>query len=307
MNILFIADPVEQYIISKDTTHALMHECVLRGDNVFYAEKHQLSIDGPSLHVNATHLGVSKTEISRNGRKILTENEIDIVFIRTDPPFDSQYLNNTWMLSNFKSHFPILNSPDGIRTVNEKLWVSQFTTLTPKTVISANKTLLNDHISNLKKCIIKPMNGFGGQSIFIVNDNDPNKNVILETVSKGYTEEVILQEYLPDAQVGDKRVLLLNGNILGATLRVHSENDHRNNFFAGGKAEKATVTETEKKAIDHLRPYLQDLGLFFVGLDFIGERLIEVNVTSPTCLKEINELDKCSLETDIIEFAKTLV
>jgi len=306
MNILFIADPVETFIIEKDTTHALMHECIRRNDTVYHAHKNQLSINGSHLHINARQLDVSKTEITPLKSAMLSEEDIDIIFIRTDPPVDTQYLTNTLMLSNFESHFPVLNSPHGLRTVNEKLWVSQFTKLTPKTLISSQKDLLLSHVETLKKCIVKPLNGFGGQSIFIISENDPNKNVILETVSNNFNDEIILQEYLPEAKEGDKRVLVLNGEILGATLRVHSSSDHRNNFFAGGTANKATVTDSEKAAISQLKPFLQELGLYFVGLDFIGERLIEVNVTSPTCLKEINALNSCSLEVDVIDFAKSL-
>lgn len=308
MKTVFIADPAESFIIKKDTTHALMNECFRRNHTVYHALPNQISTSGQNLIIEASEYEVSDTHLTRKGDAIpLSQNDIGTIFIRTDPPFDASYLSTTWLLSNFKSQIPIINNPDGIRSVNEKIWVSQFTEFVPTTLISSSKTQLNKFIGTHEKCIAKPLNGYGGSGIFILDKNDPNKNVILESVSRNYTDAIILQEYLEEAKIGDKRVLLLNGDILGATLRVHNASDHRNNFFAGGSAKKADITAKERHIIEQMKPYLRELGLYFVGLDFIGERLIEVNVTSPTCLKEINALNHCQLEVDIIDFVETLI
>jgi glutathione synthase len=158
-----------------------------------------------------------------------------------------------------------------------------------------------------KDVIAKPTDGFGGQSIFHIKANGPNMNVILETLTNNWTNDIIVQKYIPEAQHGDKRILLLNGNPLGAVLRLHADNDHRNNFFSGGKPHAAEITKRDQEIIDHIKPELKKLGLYFVGIDIIGDYLIEINVTSPTCLQEMNRLYHDHLEDRVIDFSEKLV
>ncbi len=237
----------------------------------------------------------------------LSESETDIIFIRPDPPFDEQYLINTWLLDLIDKKIAIINHPSGIRSVNEKIWISQFKEIIPPTFIGRNKNDIYNFLEKHTKVIVKPINSYGGQSIFVVTKTDTNTPVILETITLNWSKDVILQKYLPESEKGDKRILLLNGEILGAVLRIHSQHDHRNNLFCGGKATKTVITDRDKKIINILRPYLIKLGLYFVGIDIIGDYLIEVNVTSPTCLQEINKLYTLSLEDNIIRFAEELI
>ena len=162
-------------------------------------------------------------------------------------------------------------------------------------------------IQTKKDVIVKPINGFGGQSVFHLQPNGPNRNVILETLTNRWQREIIVQAYVPEAKNGDKRILLLNGEPLGAVLRLHGQDDHRNNFFAGGKPQPCEITSRDREIIHTLKPHLQALKLYFVGIDVIGDYLIEVNVTSPTCLQEINTLYNKSLEFQVIEFAERLI
>jgi glutathione synthase len=214
---------------------------------------------------------------------------------------------NTWLLDRLPSHIPVMNAASGIRAVNEKVWVSQFTSLVPRTLISRDRSEMMRFIAREKNVIAKPTDAFGGQMVFLVKKGDSNINVILEALTQRGTKEIILQQYIPAAAKGDKRILLLNGEPLGAVLRVHAAGEHRNNFFAGGKPVAAKITARDKEIIAALKPHLIRMGLYFVGIDVIGDYLIEVNVTSPTCLQEINRLYKKRLEDKVIDFVEGLI
>ncbi len=309
MKFLFLMDPLEAVVFEKDTTFMLMVGAHEKGHEVYYLPK-----DGISLIEGKAHFHVTKVKPQRIAHEPfieehtlrLSQNDIHAVFIRPDPPFDEQYLMNTWILDHLPKTIPVINDPTGVRTVNEKVWAAQFTAFTPATIISANKRELLDFIAKHKDIIAKPANAFGGQSVFHIESGHTNTKVILETLSKGYGQPIILQKYIPESKNGDKRILLLNGEILGALLRVHSEGDHRNNFYAGGKPAAATINARDKQIVEILKPHLQKLGLYFVGIDILGDYLIEVNVTSPTCLQEMNKLYNQNLEVKVIEFVEKL-
>src|SRR3989338_1153264 len=310
MNFLFFMDPLNTVIMEKDTTFALMLGAHRKGHKIFYIPDGGVSFREGQLFFTATPV-VPQRNAERpfveQEPLILDETDVHVIFIRNDPPFDQQYLFNTWMLDKLVHHVPIINSPHGIRTVNEKIWATQFTSIVPKTLVSRQKDDLVDFIHDLKHVVAKPIDGFGGQGIFQVKEGDLNTNVILETLTNSWKQDIILQQYVPAAQNGDKRILLLDGEPLGAVLRVHSRDDHRNNFFAGGKPHAAEITERDQEIIETLSPHLKRLGLYFVGIDIIGDYLIEVNVTSPTCLQEMNRLTGQELEDRVIEFAENLV
>jgi glutathione synthase len=237
----------------------------------------------------------------------LPQNDVDAVFIRTDPPFDAEYLMNTWLLDLLPTSIPVINRPAGIRNVNEKLWTTQFTDLVPSTLVTRSRNHFKDFLARHGEVIVKPTDGFGGTGIFRVRHGDTNASVIFETMSQHGALELIIQDYVPAAEVGDKRIILLDGEPLGAILRVHGDDDHRNNFFAGGRPEATTITENDQRIIDTLAPHLKRLGLHFVGIDVIGDYLIEVNVTSPTCLQEINAVDGGHHERTVIERIEKMV
>jgi len=251
--------------------------------------------------------GIAHMPFKEDTAARLSQDEIHAVFIRPDPPVDEQYLMNTLLLDHLPKKIAVINSPSGIRTVNEKVWVSQFKDITPPTIISANKRDLLSFIAKHKNVIAKPTNGFGGQSVFHIQKECTNTNVTLETLSERYNKAIIVQKYVPESKKGDKRILLLNGEILGAVLRLHEEGEHRNNFYAGGKAMPAKINANDKKIVALLKPHLQKLGLYFVGIDILGDYLIEVNVTSPTCLQEMNRLYNVELEKKVIVFVEKLV
>lgn len=310
MKFVFLMDPLETVHMEKDTTFMFMLEAHKRGHEVYY-----LPEDGISLHHGRLHFHTLKVKPQTIVHQAfieehfvdLTDDQISAVFVRTDPPFDEQYLMNTWLLEFLPKHIPILNSPSGIRSVNEKVWAAQFTHLVPPTVISSNQGKLVEFVAKEQNVIAKPTSGHGGKAVFHIKPSDTNTKVILEHLTNNWNTPIVLQRYIPEAKIGDKRILLLNGEPLGAVLRVHAEDDHRNNFFAGGKALATEITDRDLEIVSALKPFLVELGLYFVGIDIIGEYLIEVNVTSPTCLQEMNQLYNLRLEEKVIDFIEKLI
>jgi len=309
MKFLFLMDPLETVVMEKDTTYILMLGAHNKGHSVYYLPKGAITLQNKSVLFHAikvTPQAVEHQPFVIDRPVTLTDAEVDVVFVRPDPPFDAQYLMTTWLLDRLPSRVKVINNPQGIRTVNEKIWATQFTTLIPPTIVSASKHDLLNFLKEEPDVIAKPTDGYGGQSVFHIHPGQGNTNVILETLTDRWSKEIIVQRYVPDSKDGDKRILLLNGDPLGAVLRKHSADDHRNNFFAGGKPLATEITPRDQEIIAVLKPELQRLGLYFVGIDIIGNYLIEVNVTSPTCLQEMNRLYNVSLENKVIEFVEEL-
>lgn len=306
MNHVFLIDPPESLHTAKDTSFALMLEAQRQGQNVYIMQRGGVSRRTGSVtlktqkakvhdrETNAFELEAYTTQVAEN---------FDLIWVRTDPPFDTHYLTDTWLLSQLAPKPLVVNSPHGLRTINEKIWATQFAAITPATLITASLDEFQNFLHDHNAVVVKPTDGFGGSSVFVVRAGDKNAAVAFETLAKlsGY---VIVQQYLPAATEGDKRILVLEGEILGAVLRIHGESDHRNNFAAGGKAAAAQITDTDRSIVSMLRPHLNALGIFFAGIDVIGGKLIEVNVTSPTCLREMQNFTKDNLAERIINAAK---
>ena len=310
MKFLFLMDPPSTVNIKKDTSFAFMEGAQARGHELYYLPKGGITLNQGRVEFlvfPVTAQRVPEKPLVLQEAQTLTDEEIDAIFIRPDPPFDPEYLMNTWLLDHCANSVVVVNEPSGVRTVNEKVWATQFTELIPRTMVTRHKSDFLRFLEAEGEVIAKPTDGHGGAAVFRVRQGDLNANVTFEVLSHNESVEVIVQEYLPEASVGDKRILLLNGELLGAVLRVHSADDHRNNFFAGGHAEAAIVTEREKMIIETLKPHLRRLGLHFVGIDVIGERLVEVNVTSPTGIQEASDFANERLDDKVIAFVEKLV
>ena len=303
-------DPLETVIFEKDTTFILMAEARRRGHEVFFLPEDGISLIEGKVFFHVTRVvpqAVSRQPFIKEQTLTLSQDDIHAVFIRPNPPMDEQYLTNTWLLDHLPRSIVVVNNPSGVRTVNEKIWTAQFKDIVPATIISAHAQDLLKFIDQHKDIIAKPTDAFGGQSVFHIEKGNTNTKVILETLTQRYNKQIILQKYIPESQNGDKRILLLNGEILGALLRLHEAGEHRNNFFAGGKPMPTTVNARDEKIIHTLRGHLQKLGLYFVGIDILGSYLIEVNVTSPTCLQEMDRLYNVKLEEKVINFVEELI
>lgn len=305
MKHVFLIDRPETLHPEKDTSFALMLEAQRQGHGI-----HVMLRGGISRKPAGITFQTRKAEVQDKKAEAFTlsameeaaAGDFDIVWIRTDPPFDTNYLTDTWLLSQLEGRPKVLNAPHGLRTINEKIWAAQFTDITPPTLITASAPDFAAFLKEHGAVVVKPTDGFGGSSVFVVNHGDKNAAVVFETLVRlsGY---VIVQQYLKEATEGDKRILVLEGEILGAVLRLHGDTDHRNNFAAGGTAQPATVTANDEKIVTALRPHLKNLGIFFAGIDVIGGKLIEVNVTSPTCLREMQKFTDQNLAKKIIDAA----
>jgi glutathione synthase len=304
-------DPLEGVSFGTDTTFALMLGAHNRRHEVYFVPEDGISLIEGKIYFHTIKVipqAVEHMPFEQEEHMLrLSQDDVDAVFVRPDPPLDEQYIMNTWALDQLPKRIAVVNSPSGVRTVNEKVWASQFKNITPPTIISANPGDLLAFVNKHKNVIAKPTNAYGGISVFHIEKGSTNTKVTLETLTDSYSKPIVVQKYVAEARKGDKRILLLNGEPLGAVLRVHEEGEHRNNIYAGGKALPAKITANDKKIIKVLKPHLQKLGLYFVGIDILGDYLIEVNVTSPTCLQEMNRFYNLKLEEKVVAFVEKLV
>ena len=227
--------------------------------------------------------------LSENKRKTL--NSFNVVLIRQDPPYNMKYLTATYILEKIIETTLVLNNPNSIRNSPEKLLVSNFIDLMPPTLISRNKAEINNFLNLHKACVIKPLYGNGGKDVFFISINDPNLSVILENFLEK-EEHFILHKFISGISKGDKRILLINGEPVGAINRVPNKSQIRANLHIGGIAKKANLSKTDLRICKKIKKTLQEKDLFFAGIDIIDSYLTEIKVTSPTCIREINYFNR---------------
>ena len=308
----FIMDPIQHVLIDKDTTFVFMLEAQARGHEVWYLEMSDLFIERARAMGRARRIELRRE--ANNHFTFGTEHtgplgEFDAIFMRKDPPFDIAYLHATQLLDLAQNEGAVvLNRPAGLRAANEKLYALNFPGVIPATLITHDATRLKAFLDELGgEMIIKPIDGHGGAGIFYVRQDDRNLNSILETLTRDGHEAIIAQQYIPEVRQGDKRLIALNGEPIGCTLRVPRADENRGNIHVGGTCVKADITDRDKEICQTVAPFLQRDGLYFVGLDIIGDYLTEVNVTSPTGVQEIDRLNQTCLEAQVIDFAERQV
>jgi len=226
---------------------------------------------------------------------------MDIIFIRQDPPFDMSYITSTYLLEYIENEVKIINKPSQIRNSPEKLFLNRWKHLTPKTLISRNVSEILDFRKKFENIILKPLYGNGGSGIFFIKKDDKNFNSLIELFIKTETDPFIVQEYLPEITQGDKRIILFGGEPVGAINRVPSTLDIRANIHVGGEAVKTSLSKNDLEICRTIGPTLKENDLFFVGIDIIGKKLTEINVTSPTGFKEIQRLTGFDLAKLLLE------
>ena len=219
-------------------------------------------------------------------------SELNVILMRQDPPFNSAYIYNTYVLEMaVREGVYVSNNPQSLRDCNEKVYATEFPQCCTKHLVSSNQTQLKKFVSEYKDTVIKPLDGMGGTSIFRLKLQDPNLNVIMETITNNYKQKVMIQEYIPEISEGDKRILIVKGKPMAAAIaRIPAEGELRGNLAAGGTAVAKTLSERDQWICDQVAPSLVEKGLDLVGLDVIGDYLTEINVTSPTCFREYQEL-----------------
>jgi glutathione synthase len=301
----FVMDPISSIDIRGDTTFVLMLEAQRRGHRLLYLEQRDLGVGARGVVAVVRPITLRREqgrhfELGEAGVVALDE-AADVVFQRKDPPVDADYVTATQILSLCRRAL-VLNRPEGILAANEKLYALHFADLMPPTRVTRSMSELRAFLEELGgEMIVKPLDGRGGEGIFHVSSKDRNLISILEQSTRFGTRAVMGQQYLPSVREGDKRILLVDGEPIGAVLRVPAAHEHRANLHVGGRAAKAALDANDRAIVERVSPWLRRDGLFFVGLDVIGGRLTEVNVTSPTGVQEINAIEGRALEAEVID------
>jgi len=286
----------------------LMMELQERGHELYYMELDDLFIRGGTPQGRFRQVRVVRATPHYELGKYDTESleDFNAILMRKDPPFDMKFFFATHLLSlvDERKCF-VMNNPKGLREANEKLYALRFPEQIPQTLVSGDLQRLKDFMTELGgEMIIKPLDGCGGSGVFYVNQRDRNTNAILEAATDNGQRFLMAQRYLPEVREGDKRIVVLDGEPLGAVLRVPLDTDNRGNIHVGGQCVKAELAPRDVEICRALSPLLKSDGLYFVGLDVIGNFLTEVNVTSPTGVQEINALNGVKLESQVIDFVE---
>ena len=289
-----VMDPIDRISFKKDSSLAMLLSAQARGWSLFYMDQQDLyQLAGQararmrSLQVfdNPQHWFELGDEIDE------PLSDLTVILMRKDPPFDNEFVYSTYLLEQAEAAGSlVVNSPQSLRDCNEKLFATMFPQCTPATLVSRRPDILREFAKQQRDIILKPLDGMGGSSIFRHREDDPNLSVILETLTAHGTQQIMAQQYLPAIKDGDKRILMIDGEPVPYCLaRIPAAGETRGNLAAGGRGEARPLTDKDRWIAEQIGPELRKRGLLFVGLDVIGEHLTEINVTSPTCIREIDD------------------
>ena len=312
LRLAFVMDPVEAESFSASTTLVLMLEAQRRGHEVLYVAPGDLGVEDGRAAARATPVRLFRE--GEGGRvewgeplRVILDEAVDVAFQRQDPPVDAGYIAATQILGTCERTL-ILNRPESLLAYNEKLLALHFRDLMPETAVSRQISDLLAFMDSMGgEMIVKPLDGKGGEGIFHLVKGERNIGSTLEQITAFESRWVMAQRYLPAVLEGDKRILLLEGEPLGAVLRVPAAGEVRANFHAGGRAAASEIDTRDREIIERLAPLIRAEGLFFVGIDVIGGKLTEINVTSPTGIQEINRLGELCLEERFMDRVEALV
>ncbi|MGA1476348.1 MAG: glutathione synthase [Prochlorothrix sp.] len=318
MKIAFIIDPIQGLDPGHDSSVALMEAAQLRGHEVWITTMNQLRIVAGSAWTRLQPVQITPVTLKDDRWRIpspwyhageaqdLSLETMDAVFMRKDPPVTIPYLYATYVLDAVDPNRTlVLNSPQGLRAANEKLYALQFTDFIPPTIVSSQKVSITEFVQQRGRAVLKPLGGKAGEGILFLEPEDRNLNSLIEISTQQGQMPVMVQGYLPEAKDGDKRIIVLHGEPIGAVNRVPTGKDFRGNMAVGGRVEASPVTERDREICAGVAPALRRDGLYFVGLDVIGGRLTEVNVTSPTGIREIDRLDGVRLGDQVMAWLET--
>lgn len=305
---IFLMDPIEGIDIEADSTFVLMLEAERRGHGLVYAHPRTLELRQGAPFVTGRRVSVRREAGNHHtlgAREELALNDADVVFMRKDPPFDADFLVYTWILDRIdRARVVCVNDPAGIRDYNEKISALHFPELLPPTLISADRDHLRGFIDEHGEIVVKPLLNAGGAGVLFLRRGDRNIGSVLDLLTEEGTILIEAQMYLSAVREGDKRVILLDGQPIGAVNRVPTATDIRANMHVGGKAQRSVLNDRDREICARIAPELSERGLVFVGIDIIGGYLTEINLTSPTGLQEINRYDGVSLEAQILDWVE---
>lgn len=315
MKFAFIIDPLDRLIPGHDSSVALMEAAQTLGHEVWVTQANELSVIGGKTWGMLSPVTLTPVKLV-DGRWVAAEvwyeveaptlqplEAMDAVFMRTDPPVNVPYLYATYLLDYIDpAKTLVVNSPKGLRDANEKMYALQFEGAIPETIVSQSKQVIRQFVEKKGAAVLKPLGGKAGEGILFLEKGDRNLNSLVEISTHQGTVPVMVQTYLPEAKDGDKRIILLNGKPIGAINRIPTGNEFRGNMAVGGRVAKTEISDRELQICSQLAPVLQRDGLYFVGIDIIGGYLTEVNVTSPTGIREIDLFNGVSLGKEVIEW-----
>jgi glutathione synthase len=306
MKILFILDPLDSIKTYKDTSYAMMQEAVSRGHGLGVMQQQDLIWKNGKVRCYTQDLeltGNDKQWYHVGERTAGSLTDFDCVVMRKDPPFDMEYVYSTYLLElGEREGARIFNRPGAIRDFNEKLSIARFSQFIAPTLVTREETLIREFADEHGDIILKPLDGMGGASIFRLQRDDPNLGVVIETLTLLGRRTIMAQRFIPEISDGDKRVLVIDGEPVPFTLaRFPKKGETRGNLAAGGRGVAMPITPREREIGETLGPELKKQGLLLVGLDVIGEFLTEVNVTSPTCMREIHDQAGCNVAALFID------
>ncbi|BBP46756.1 glutathione synthetase [Thiosulfatimonas sediminis] len=295
MKLGIVMDPISQIKPHKDSSFAMLLEAQRRGYELYYMQPEDLFLQNGNAYADTTLLkvwdrGINEQFYGFGHSQSIALRELDIILIRQDPPFNNDYLYSTHILEQAETEgVLVVNKPQSLRDANEKLFASWFPNCIPTTLVSAKADKLRAFVEQQQDTIFKPLDAMGGASIFRVKANDPNISVIIESMTDHGKHYIMAQAFLPEILQGDKRILLIYGEPIAYTLaRIPKAGETRGNIAAGGTGVGMEITERERWLCEQIKPTIQAKGLHFVGLDVIGDYITEINVTSPTCIRELD-------------------
>ncbi len=300
-------DPISAVDIAGDSTFALMLEAQRRGHSLFHYHVNTLAYRDSTLFATGEDVTVrdeTGNHFSFGARRRIDLSTQDVILMRQDPPFDMGYITATHLLERIHPKTLVVNDPAEVRNAPEKLFILRFADLMPPTLISRDAAELDAFRREHGDIIMKPLYGNGGAGIFKTHDGDQNFASLLEMFGQLFKEPIIAQRYLPEVRKGDKRIILVDGKVAGAINRIPAAHDHRSNMHAGGRAEPSTLTRREHDICEAIGPELKARGLIFTGIDVIGDYMTEINVTSPTGIRQVKRFggaDIAALIWDAIE------
>lgn len=304
-----VMDPIGAINVKKDTSLAMMDAAQRKGWQVFYMEQADLALENGRAVARMAPITVNMQakeyfELGEYSWKPMAE--LDAVLMRKDPPFDNQFVYSTYILERAENEGVLMiNKPQSLRDCNEKVFATAFPHCCPPVLVTQSATKLREFYQQHGDVIFKPLDGMGGSSIFRIKEGDPNLSVIIETLTAHGKETIMAQKYIPEIKQGDKRILMVDGEPVPYCLaRIPAQGETRGNLAAGGSGETRPLTERDKWIAAQVGPTLKAKGLVFVGLDVIGDYLTEINVTSPTCAREITRdsgIDVAMLLMDVID------
>ena len=290
-----VMDPIESIAFKKDSSLAILLKAQERGHELIYMEPDSLFLTEKGPYAKVYDLLVKDDQnhwFSLENERITPLEELDLIIMRQDPPFDSSYIYNTYVLDQAETRgVKVVNKPSSLRDCNEKVFATEFPQCCTPFLVSSDDDLLREFINTHGDTVIKPLDGMGGSSIFRLKKGDSNIGVILETITNHFETKVMIQRYIKEIKDGDKRILLVDGNHFGAAIsRVPAKGELRGNLAVGATAIASSLTEKDIWICEQVAPMLREKELTLVGLDVIGDYLTEINVTSPTCFREYKEL-----------------